>query len=352
MKQIIRYQKPSILRRICSMAFDAIIFISIGVLLLIAAIQPIMGNMGKYKASYNRYIELSLETKLYEKDETINGPIKIIGSDYDEKLNVYYSSNSLEYTLSDYNLLKSEAKATINSKEYNLFYLDEVSGNYVEFSADESEVDLNKNLRAERITFYSKVINDLIMEEINGRTIKNADGTTRIVGNEELMKTARYINSMTVLSWIIAVILSVCVTYLMFPMIFKDRATLGKKMFHFQVINAKTGFVASRFQIFARFVFFALFNVVGAFLTYGLSILISICMVILTKNRNTLHDLLASTAVVNTSIGSTSQNPQDYIAFEYDDGRPEPEEVDVYSSVSVGEAPILEEAIDGNQSEE
>ena len=75
------------------------------------------------------------------------------------------------------------------------------------------------------------------------------------------------------------------------------------KMFHYQVISLKDGKVASRFQIFARFVYFALISVALGYFTFGLSIICQIFSMFLTNKRQTFHGILSKTAVVCINAG-------------------------------------------------
>ena len=104
-------------------------------------------------------------------------------------------------------------------------------------------------------------------------------------------------------------------------MLIKDGTTMGKKMLQMRVIDAKTGKDATKFQLFMRFVFFTLINVMLGIFTYGLSIFASIIMMFINKNRQTIHDVIAGTIVVCSNFGEREKVEQnEIIEITFDDG--------------------------------
>lgn len=321
MERSIKYQRASIFRRICSSLFDLIIFVILFVMAQSFVSAPIVRGATDYNTVYEKYeadaIASNIVAKTYASDDSKAYTLNYINTD--EQFIKFYNNNTLGHTISEYNKLKQEATVTYNEKEYNLFVLGEDGVTYVE-NKTETEQKLSATIVQGRYSFYSNLAGKLWSEFYDN--------------NVEFQAIAGKLSAYTYLSWVIAMVLSSLVTFLLFPMIFKDRATLGKKMFRFQVVNTRNGQMASRFQIFARFVFFEViyvglvgfllfYNSFMAFIVFGVAVTASIVTVVLTSKRQTLHDMLAHTTVVNTDFTNRNVSETELIAFTYDDGTPE-----------------------------
>ena len=123
------------------------------------------------------------------------------------------------------------------------------------------------------------------------------------------------------LFYILALIPSILIVYLLIPMLFKDGTTLGKKMLQMKIVDAKTGRNPTKFQLFVRFVFFAFLQIVLGIFTYGMIPVISIIIIFVNKKRQTVHDLIASTLIVcNNYSEESNRAKEDIIEIVYDDG--------------------------------
>lgn len=310
MKQTITFQRASIFRRICSALFDFIIFFVLLMLTQAYVFAPIISSVSDYNVKYQEYYNACLDSKLYMPVDDQN--VKYI---YEDKQFIdYYMVNNIGLTLDDYNKAKKEATPyTVNNVEYPLFIESPIgSGTYIENVTDDNAV--NEQLNYKRDSFYLQHASDIYVKFVNHEN------------NKDFAALATYLSGLISLSYIFALIFSTLFTYLLFPMIFKDRATLGKKMFHFTLISLKDAKTASRFQVFARFVYFAITSVVFGILTFGLAPFISLLIIPVTSKRQTLHDLMARTAVVNNSLNTGDE--RDLFSYEIDDGLPEPESND------------------------
>ena len=320
MKQTIKYQRASILRRISSSIFDLIIMIIIFALFQSFIVSPLVNVITDYDTLVNTYNQINLNTHLVIIDNTTGSDVlKLVNNEHDKYLIEFYNDNDLGYSLSDYNNLKKDAKLTYNDKEYFLFTFDNASLKYIETTHDNETI--NSQLQAERTTFYTNLIVKLYGEVFE----KNVD----------LAALSRKIVSYKYLSWTVSLFVSVTITFLLFPMIFKDRATLGKKMFRFQVVNDANGQIIGRFQTFARFIYFtilyvALISFCGMMisLAFGLLVftgasIVSIVLIFATKKRQTLHDIISHSVVVNVDFNVSQEDKNDIIEITYDDGKVE-----------------------------
>lgn len=318
MKQTIKFQRVSLFRRICSIFFDFILCISVFFIIQALIVQPIFESTTDYYEKYQEYNEVLEDTGLYIYYEEVDG-VSIVNMNYDEHLTDFYNSEyakELGYDLSTYNKLKWENSdknseqnwpneplfiCTIDGEKEiykdNIYKLDE-QGNFT------TEIDTAKNDAV--IKFYDDLVNKLVKEI---QSIKKIEKLTQVV------------TAYTMLFYIIAFIPAVLITYLLFPMIFKDGTTLGKKMLQMRVIDSKSGKNPSKLQTFTRFVFFAFIQLALGLSTYGVIPVISIAMIIINKKRQTIHDLISSTLVVRNNYSENSNTQkEDIIEIEYDDG--------------------------------
>ena len=158
--------------------------------------------------------------------------------------------------------------------------------------------------------FYSELVYKLV-EEI--QTI------------EEVESVLTEVTAYTLLFWISSFIPSVLVFYLVLPMVFKDRTTLGKKLLQMRVIDSVTGKNASRFQTFMRFTFFALLQIALGIMSFGLIPLISVVMIFISKKRQTIHDMISKTMVISSAPIAENINEKELILITYDNGEKEGE---------------------------
>lgn len=322
MKQTLKFQKVSIFRRICSILFDAIVCISIFFILQAFVVQPIFNSTTDYYQKYEKYCDVMEDTNLYIYYEEVQG-VSVISTNYDKHLTDFYNSEyatKLGYNSETYYKIKWEncdRYPDIKDKTPIFIYTDE--GNEEKFIENVYVLDSNGNLTTtidenKQIAvdnFYYELVNKLINE------LQNI---------EEIKELTSIITAYTMLFFIVALIPAVLITYLVMPMIFKDGTTLGKKMLQMRVIDSKTGKNAKKFQLFFRFTFFALVQVVLGIGTYGIIPLISIAMIFINKNRQTIHDLTSSTLVVCNTYGEKQEvKESEIIEIVIDDGKDDEE---------------------------
>lgn len=332
MKQTVKFQRVSLFRRICSIIFDGIIAVCLFVLLFACVGHPIVSSTTSYNETYEKYNNFLTSTSLYIYYEE-NDAVSIITNDHDKRITefcVYLENNNLEVKYKDDNVsFSSERYYQIKYENSNinpnlegepLFIYDKEKDIYSDniYVIDKdgnitNEVDSDKSVKVR--TFYQNIVNDLAEKVLNFELVK---------------EYTQKLTALTLLMFFISIIPTILVIYLLIPMITHDGTTIGKKMLQMRVIDAKNGQNAKKFQLFVRFTFFTLINVVLGIFTYGLSIIISIFMMFVYKTRQTIHDVISGTMVVRNNFGEQENvNNEDIISITYDDGVIE-EEVEIY----------------------
>lgn len=118
--------------------------------------------------------------------------------------------------------------------------------------------------------------------------------------DDECLTLARKITIVSIVEVFISVTLSTMIFFLMFPLIFKERQTLGKKLMGLAVVSRKDGIVAKRTQYLVRFLAFYVIEILLTIFTFGIPLIVSVSMLFFSKERITLHDYLSATLVVDT----------------------------------------------------
>lgn len=332
MKQTIKFQRVSLLRRICSIIFDLIICLSATVLIQSFIVQPIFKETTDYYEKYEKYCEMMEDTGLYLYYEEVDG-VSIINTKYDEHLTNFYNeentyAKALGYNEETYLEIKKENSDNNPNRDplkEPIFLYVEKQGTYVyveniydlglenkiNFNSEGNITNTIDESKQNKVNlFYSELVYKLV-EEI--QTIEEVEGV--------LMEVTAY----TLLFWISSFIPSVLVFYLVLPMVFKDRTTLGKKLLQMRVIDSVTGKNASRFQTFMRFTFFALLQIALGIMSFGLIPLISVVMIFISKKRQTIHDMISKTMVISSAPIAENVNEKELIVITYDNGEKEGE---------------------------
>ncbi len=155
-------------------------------------------------------------------------------------------------------------------------------------------VQTNETLKNSLHDFYVNTYNESLNDEEIFKNYK--DGLIIKLSNR-----ITFINQMCVY---ISLIIAVTILYLVLPLILKNGQTLGKKMMGLKVVNKKDGSRVNFVTVIIRFFAFA---VLEFFLSitlniFYLPIIISLVIMIVNKQGQSLHDLLARTVVVDIEI--------------------------------------------------
>ncbi len=129
------------------------------------------------------------------------------------------------------------------------------------------------------------------------------------------------------LSIIIAYVFSICVVYLLFPMIFRNGATLGKLTTGICLVN-KLGYKVTRPQVLLRFLAFALeisffsfiigIQLFTSVLTLSVGVAILMIATLISKEKKAPHDYLAGTLVVDYKKSTFFKNANEEAEYEAD----------------------------------
>lgn len=268
------YRKSSVLRRICSVAIDAIICVCVFFLFFVLINEPVVKKSNVYQNTNKEYETLLVDSGLYVLNE--NNGLVVIQSDYDDHLTYFFENNNL---LDQYN----EDKENSTYFEY-----DAINNKYLEIGTEEE-------LKA----FYK--------EELN----KAYDVLS---SNERYVVLQDRLDWLNVLMIVPSLSLSVIIVFLLPSMFLKGRKTIGMLMFHLGYISQKSGLIADRLQIIFRFLLFFMFEYLLTIINIpaGLIIIISsFITMFVTKNKLSLLDILCQTVIIDDfPQGQTSKGDE------------------------------------------
>ncbi len=307
-------QKASMFKRISAAMMDFCLVLILGMLLSSFICSPIINSttdyveknyeyneelfdlgyivIGKYNsdnklefyASYDS--ENNAELKKLVKEHTKEYKYALLTTEgfnfdnatYEKHLTHFYTKLN---ALQSYNNKKSSKTDLFVKNENN---------NYVV----KDEVQTNETLKNSLHDFYVNTYN----ESLNDKKIfeNYKDGIVIKISNR-----INFLNQMCVY---LALIIAVTILYLILPLILKKGQTLGKKMMGVKVVNKKDGSPVNFVTVIIRFFAFA---VIEFFLSitlniFYLPIIISLVIMIVNKQGQSLHDLLARTVVVDIEM--------------------------------------------------
>lgn len=236
-----------------------------------------------YFDSENNNAELKKTVKENKKEYAYSllntGGFNVDNATYEKHLTHFYTEiNALK---SYNNLKKTKSDLFVKNNEGNYVLKDEVQNNET----------LKNSLHSFYVDTYEKLLND---KEVYSAIKNYKDGT--------IIKLANRINMINQICVYISLFIGVTILYLVFPLIFKNGQTLGKKLMGVKVVNKKDGSQVNFVTIIIRFFAFA---VIEFFLSIALNIfylpiIISLIIMLINKQGQSLHDLLARTIVVDS----------------------------------------------------
>ena len=113
------------------------------------------------------------------------------------------------------------------------------------------------------------------------------------------------------------------IAFLVVPLFSKDGSTVGMKPFYLQVVEKKNGENATKLQVLFRYLIVISIYVLASYYLFGLPIIVSMLMIMCTKERLSLCDLLCSNYVVDSGKYEGSIPEKDQILIVYEDGKDE-----------------------------
>ena len=129
---------------------------------------------------------------------------------------------------------------------------------------------------------------------------------------------------------IINLFVGLTIAFLVVPLLSKDGSTVGMKPFYLQVVEKKNGENATKLQILFRYLIVISLYILASYYLFGLPLIVSMLMIIFTKERMSLCDLLCSNYVVDSGKYEGNIPEKDQILIVYDDGKEDKIKHDCY----------------------
>lgn len=234
---------------------------------------PIIGNLEGYKTNYEIYETKLVSSGLFVKEENaLNVVIADFSmekvDEYDRKLIEFYQAYPSEEENKVESYVESKKKAT------DVFTYHEEDASF-EVTGSEAAVS----------SFYQQAYSDALVY------FRTADSEYGAAYSKVYLYTQvnRYVS----------ISVGLLIVYLLFPMVFKNGETLGKKLFSLRLAKADHPEArASRVQILVRFAVIAFIEVGLSLFFWWIPLILSLCLMLFTKNKSALHDLIAKTTVM------------------------------------------------------
>lgn len=263
--------KANTMMRVGAALIDIFIFIILNMLLSSLVISPIIAFLPDYQTNYTVYSNKLVESKMYVEND--DGSIIYILNDYSrDDLSTYDQiivDNYSKYSATD------EIVAFQNSKGEEGSGFVKENDSYVPGTDDEKLQ-----------VFYNKAFND-----VSSFLLRN---------DQELATCFGKLNFYSQISNFTSVISAALIVYLLFPFVFKNGQTLGKKFLKLYVVDAdKDDRALSKGRLLLRQSSFIVVEIVLSQFTYYIPLVISLIVMLVSKNKVALHDLIARTVVLD-----------------------------------------------------
>lgn len=263
--------KANTMMRVGAALMDIFIFIILNMLLSSLVISPIIASLPDYQTNYTVYSNKLVESKMYVEND--DGSIIYILNDYSrDDLSTYDQiivDNYSKYSATD------EIVAFQNSKGEEGSGFVKENDSYVPGTDDEKLQ-----------VFYNNAFND-----VSSFLLQN---------DQELATCFGKLNFYSQISNFTSVISAALIVYLLFPFVFKNGQTLGKKFLKLYVVDAdKDDRALSKGRLLLRQSSFIVVEIVLSQFTYYIPLVISLIVMLVSKNKVALHDLIARTVVLD-----------------------------------------------------
>ncbi len=306
----ISYTQASLSRRLFSRIVDGLLTLLISMLCFLS-INQIYNTIPTYKNVKSNLDEIRLNSGLYIKNN--NSIINV--STY------IYQDNKMSDSQKEAYLIKSLDKFFSYLKSYNEESYNKVYSNYEEFL-------LSDSLKYNDLPYFIKENNEIIKNKSANIPISsyidnvyvvyidtNSNGylSTEI---KEYYEGIKYLNDLTFYINIpISIFLGSFIVFFIPPLIFKrGRKTLGMLIYHIGFVN-KNLYNLSIKEYLLKFVIFYFLEFLLSFFTFGVPLLISLTMMLVTKKKQNFNEYLLDIQEVSTS-DSTIYNDKSEIIVE------------------------------------
>ena len=293
MKQVVEYKKSPLLRRFAALLID--VLVALLALLLVDALitTPIFNATTNYDEMYQELNDALVESRLYKYDE--EGYIIQIEDNYDENLKYFYENYD---SLDNYYTLKENS---------GYFDYNDQTGEWVK-----KDDALDKDVKIFYMTTAANARNNILLKV------------------EHISNLFSQLEAYNFLMLIINLFVGLTIAFLVVPLLSKDGSTVGMKPFYLQVVEKKNGENATKLQILFRYLIVISLYVLASYYLFGLPLIVSMLMVIFTKERMSLCDLLCSNYVVDSGKYEGNIPEKDQILIVYDDGKEDKIKHDCY----------------------
>ncbi len=276
----IERKKASLNNRLAAACLDIFILMMGFILLNNFFVIPIFNLTSDYNQVYDTYVQELMDSRMYKEDEN-NNVIFVLDNFTLDELTTYDEIITYNYNLEEYStngpsaLEEFKNSKTDMMKEY--FTYDQETDTYTPNEDNESEI----------LTFYSNAFNDL--------------SSFLLVNNETLANAYSKLNFYNQIERFISILIVSVVLYIVIPLILKNGQTIGKKVLKVYVVECdKVGLGLSTSKLLLREGTFVVVEVILSMFTYYIPLILSLIVLVATKNRVSLHDVVSRTMVIDT----------------------------------------------------
>lgn len=311
----LNYYRPNLSKRLFSRIVDGIILLFLSGILYLS-IGAIYKCIPEYNNAYNTLEEIRLNSNLYVKsnNKTVNVSTYIYNDEKmsDSQKEAYllehlngffeymksYNEESYLKVINNYDNFRLSSSLTYNS--YPLFIKNE-----------DGSIDKNTSINIPISTYIDKCYTVYIDTNCNG--FLNSEVKEYLTLNKYLSMMNFYINIP------ISVFIASILTYFIPPLIFKrGRKTLGMLLYRIGFVN-KDLYNLTFKEYIKKFLLFYFSEFLLSFLTFGIPLIISLTMMLITKNKQTFDEYMLNIQEVSTYDSTIYYDKNEILIHEVND---------------------------------
>lgn len=279
-------------RKIAATLFDGACIAVVALLLISFALSPLLNLVTHYNTVQVNYKARLEESHLYVKEKDVLYEIRELKEEkktkeeyiqfLDEQLLAFYQEESFE---------NAKIETYYEAKEKSKYFVLSEDGTWTVKAGTTSE---------ELVTFYEGEV----------KTALN------LLAHDDLCITlARKITIHWISVFGLGILIPILLFCFLFPMVLRNRCTLGKKICSIGVVSRKDGLLAKRSQMCIRFLVFLSLEVILSIFLFGIPLLVSFTMMCFTKEGTSLHDYLSATITVDTRACLLFETKEEYFQY-------------------------------------
>ena len=257
-----RYVNGDPLKRFGAFILDLLMIVFVSTILY-SIIGKALVNTRAFSEANQIMNEILVESYLYEYDENDPNITKVVSEEkYEVVIKKYYVEVKQNEDLYNEKMSSSNLFNLIGDKYEKK---DEVS--------DENVIE-----------FYREMMGEAIIE---------------VKQNENYQFCYRLSLNFVIYNVIVSFLISYFGFIVFVPFSFKNRTTIGQKVMNLAIVDVESNKFATKTQIFFRSIIILLIEVFLSVFSFGIPILISFGFILFNKNKNSYHDILSSTRVID-----------------------------------------------------